>query len=58
MKEFRCKKCNKLLGKYLKCQELQIRCPRCGADNLLAKRQMIIRSEEAEYPAMRLMVEQ
>ncbi|HWP98450.1 MAG TPA: Com family DNA-binding transcriptional regulator [Syntrophomonadaceae bacterium] len=35
MKEFRCGKCQKLLGKYKKCQELEIKCPRCGQLNFI-----------------------
>ncbi|MEN6388900.1 MAG: Com family DNA-binding transcriptional regulator [Syntrophomonas sp.] len=33
MKEFRCKQCNRLLGKYLQCKILEIKCPRCGLVN-------------------------
>lgn len=40
MKEFRCKNCRKLLGKYRECSELEIKCPRCGLTNSL-KRQEI-----------------
>lgn len=35
MKEFRCEKCNKLLGRYRGCRELEIKCPRCGRVNYL-----------------------
>ncbi|PKM78630.1 MAG: Com family DNA-binding transcriptional regulator [Firmicutes bacterium HGW-Firmicutes-15] len=33
MQDLRCKKCNKLLGKYLDCKQLEIKCPRCGLSN-------------------------
>jgi phage FluMu protein Com len=35
LKDFRCKKCQKLLGKYRDCVELEIKCPRCGSRNTL-----------------------
>ncbi|HRY13154.1 MAG TPA: Com family DNA-binding transcriptional regulator [Syntrophomonadaceae bacterium] len=35
LKDFRCHKCQKLLGKYLECRQLEIKCPRCGAQNSL-----------------------
>ncbi|KUG04619.1 hypothetical protein ASZ90_017980 [hydrocarbon metagenome] len=35
MKEFRCRKCHKLLGKYRGNLELEIKCPRCGVNNHL-----------------------
>ncbi len=35
MKEFRCQKCRKLLGKYRGNFELEIKCPRCGNNNYL-----------------------
>ncbi|MGI6453593.1 MAG: Com family DNA-binding transcriptional regulator [Syntrophomonadaceae bacterium] len=31
--EFRCKRCNKLLGKHLGGKQLEIKCPRCGLIN-------------------------
>lgn len=33
MIDFRCGKCNKLLGKFRECRELEIKCPRCGELN-------------------------
>lgn len=39
MIEFRCKKCNHLLGKELITEgSLQIKCPRCGTFNTLEQR--------------------
>jgi len=35
LKDFRCQKCHKLLGKYLECRQLEIKCPRCGSKNCL-----------------------
>lgn len=35
MRDFRCKNCNKLLAKYRKCEELEIKCPRCSTKNYL-----------------------
>jgi len=35
MQDLRCEKCNKLLGKYYECKKLEIKCPRCGANNYL-----------------------
>lgn len=35
MTEFRCKKCNRLLARFNDCQELEIKCSRCGMRNLL-----------------------
>jgi len=35
MQDLRCEKCNKLLGKYYECKRLEIKCPRCGANNYL-----------------------
>ena len=35
MLDFRCEKCKKLLGKYLGCKRLEIKCPRCGSSNYL-----------------------
>ncbi|NLN86014.1 MAG: Com family DNA-binding transcriptional regulator [Syntrophomonadaceae bacterium] len=35
LKDFRCQKCQKLLGKYRECQQLEIKCPRCGKKNCL-----------------------
>ncbi|MDD3364786.1 MAG: Com family DNA-binding transcriptional regulator [Syntrophomonas sp.] len=35
MQDFRCEKCKKLLGKYLGCKRLEIKCPRCGMSNCL-----------------------
>jgi len=29
----RCKKCNKLLARYIQCQDLEIKCSRCGMLN-------------------------
>ncbi|MEN6459991.1 MAG: Com family DNA-binding transcriptional regulator [Syntrophomonas sp.] len=37
MKDFRCEKCQKLLGKYRECEVLEIKCPRCGAINTLTQ---------------------
>jgi phage FluMu protein Com len=31
--DFRCKRCNRLLGKYKDCKQLEIKCPRCGYNN-------------------------
>ncbi|MDD3022661.1 MAG: Com family DNA-binding transcriptional regulator [Syntrophomonadaceae bacterium] len=39
MKDFRCKSCQKLLGKYRECEELEIKCPRCGLTNSLKKKE-------------------
>ncbi|MGI6421197.1 MAG: Com family DNA-binding transcriptional regulator [Syntrophomonadaceae bacterium] len=33
MIDFRCKRCNRLLGKYKDCKQLEIKCPRCGYNN-------------------------
>lgn len=33
MKEFRCLKCRRLLGRYRECRDLEIKCPRCGLLN-------------------------
>jgi phage FluMu protein Com len=33
LKDFRCKKCQKLLGRYRECEVLEIKCPRCRAIN-------------------------
>lgn len=33
MTDFRCRKCNKLLARYVQCQGLNIKCTRCGTDN-------------------------
>ncbi|NLO20586.1 MAG: Com family DNA-binding transcriptional regulator [Syntrophomonadaceae bacterium] len=33
MIDFRCKNCNRLLGKYKDCKQLEIKCPRCGYNN-------------------------
>lgn len=41
MKEFRCQKCNKLLGKYRECRELEIKCPRCGYKNYLKEEPVV-----------------
>jgi len=35
MTEFRCKKCNRLLARFDECQELEIKCTRCGMRNHL-----------------------
>lgn len=35
MKEFRCRKCRRLLGRYADCEFLEVKCPRCGAINNL-----------------------
>ncbi len=35
MKEFRCQKCRRLLGRYTECELLEIKCPRCGQLNSL-----------------------
>ncbi len=35
MTEFRCKKCNRLLARFNECQELEIKCSRCGMRNHL-----------------------
>ena len=35
MTEFRCKKCNRLLARFNECQELEIKCSRCGMRNYL-----------------------
>lgn len=37
MNDFRCKRCQKLLGKYRECEELEIKCPRCGIVNTLTQ---------------------
>lgn len=36
MQDFRCTRCNRLLARYQECQELEIKCPRCGSLNQLA----------------------
>lgn len=46
MQELRCSKCNKLLGKYSECKQLEIKCPRCGLSNLLVNN--LICSEEKQ----------
>jgi phage FluMu protein Com len=33
MIDFRCRNCNRLLGKYKECKQLEIKCPRCGYNN-------------------------
>ncbi|NMA63721.1 MAG: Com family DNA-binding transcriptional regulator [Syntrophomonadaceae bacterium] len=38
MIDFRCHKCNKLLGRYRECRELEIKCPRCGQKNHLREK--------------------
>ncbi|NMA62705.1 MAG: Com family DNA-binding transcriptional regulator [Syntrophomonadaceae bacterium] len=38
MIDFRCHKCNKLLGRYRDCRELEIKCPRCGQKNHLREK--------------------
>lgn len=35
MVDFRCRKCNKLLARYSQCQELEIKCSRCGLPNAI-----------------------
>ncbi|MEN6325541.1 MAG: Com family DNA-binding transcriptional regulator [Syntrophomonas sp.] len=40
MKDFRCKNCRKLLGKYRECGELEIKCPRCGLTNMLKRKEI------------------
>ncbi len=35
MKELRCIKCNKLLLKYQECKQVEVKCPRCRATNLV-----------------------
>ncbi|MDH7496862.1 MAG: Com family DNA-binding transcriptional regulator [Syntrophomonadaceae bacterium] len=42
MKEFRCSHCNKLLGKYRGCDELEIKCPRCGCKNLIVEDRVVL----------------
>ncbi|MDD3268306.1 MAG: Com family DNA-binding transcriptional regulator [Syntrophomonadaceae bacterium] len=39
MTDFRCQGCQKLLGKYRECEELEIKCPRCGLTNSLKKKE-------------------
>jgi len=36
LRDFRCSKCNKLLARYIRCQELEIKCTRCGTQNIIA----------------------
>ncbi|KUG04618.1 hypothetical protein ASZ90_017979 [hydrocarbon metagenome] len=33
MIDLRCRNCNRLLGKYKDCKQLEIKCPRCGYNN-------------------------
>ncbi len=33
MQDLRCKECNKLLAKFMQCQNLEIKCSRCGMLN-------------------------
>lgn len=47
MNDFRCRKCQKLLGKYRECRELEIKCPRCGTTNILAPAELRKKTEEA-----------
>ncbi|NPV90589.1 MAG: Com family DNA-binding transcriptional regulator [Firmicutes bacterium] len=42
MKDFRCGKCNKLLGRYRECRVLEIKCPRCGQKNTLQSTSRIL----------------
>ncbi|MEN6389403.1 MAG: Com family DNA-binding transcriptional regulator [Syntrophomonas sp.] len=35
MRDLRCKNCHRLLGRYLECEKLEIKCPRCGAINIV-----------------------
>jgi phage FluMu protein Com len=42
VKEFRCSHCNKLLGKYRGCDELEIKCPRCGCKNLIVEDRVVL----------------
>lgn len=35
MRDVRCKCCHRLLGRYQDCEKLEIKCPRCGAINLV-----------------------
>ncbi|MDD4774975.1 MAG: Com family DNA-binding transcriptional regulator [Syntrophomonas sp.] len=41
LKDFRCQKCHKLLGKYLECVQLEIKCPRCGTQNCLREKVLL-----------------
>ncbi|MEN6348446.1 MAG: Com family DNA-binding transcriptional regulator [Syntrophomonas sp.] len=41
MNDFRCKKCQKLLGKYRECEQLEIKCPRCGTKNILKENEKV-----------------
>ncbi|NPV27961.1 MAG: Com family DNA-binding transcriptional regulator [Firmicutes bacterium] len=50
--EFRCARCNKLLGKYRECLELEITCPRCGLSNHLHHKPSSI-TTESKYSAYR-----
>ncbi|MGR6836598.1 Com family DNA-binding transcriptional regulator [Syntrophomonas erecta] len=44
IRDFRCKKCNKLLGRCRGEYELEIKCPRCGFINYLYNRLTIKRN--------------
>lgn len=35
MKDLRCNKCHRLLGRYQECEKLEIKCPRCGTINIV-----------------------
>lgn len=35
MRDLRCKKCHRLLGRYQDCEKLEIKCPRCGTVNIV-----------------------
>ncbi|HWP98451.1 MAG TPA: Com family DNA-binding transcriptional regulator [Syntrophomonadaceae bacterium] len=35
MKDFRCQRCHRLLGRYRECLVLEIKCPRCRVVNRL-----------------------
>ncbi len=48
MIDIRCDKCNKLLGKFRECRELEIKCPRCGELNRYTAIEHKIPSQPAE----------
>jgi phage FluMu protein Com len=50
LQDLRCRKCNKLLGKYLECKQLEIKCPRCGLSNFL-REDLPGKGQEKSYPA-------
>jgi phage FluMu protein Com len=43
MIDFRCTKCNKLLAKYMQCQDLEIKCTRCGMQNVIHQSDIPVR---------------